>query len=133
MFDGTVRPITMDVAPYVRSIVAYDARLQKQRLKLSNLISEGGRGPKRMRTTRAAMSALEGGSRSATRKEKWFSADLNTALVLRTGGEGWSELVRAGERAKALVSGRALGEGGESEGGSGDGDSASDEGADELA
>src|SRR6266566_7956553 len=87
VFDGTVRPITIDVAPYVRSIVAYDARLQKQRLKLSNLISEGGRGPKRMRTTRAAMSALEGGSRSATRKEKWFSADLNTALVLRTGGE----------------------------------------------
>lgn len=91
VFDRNLEPIVLDVAPYVRGIVSYDSRLQKQRLKLSNLISEGGRGPKRMRTTRAAISALEGGTRSTTRKERWFKADLNTTLVMHTAGEGWNE------------------------------------------
>jgi len=93
IFDRNLEPIALDVAPYVRSIVAYDARLQQQRLKLSSLVSQGGRGPKRMRTTRAAMSALEGGVRSTTRKEKWFRAELNTELVARTAGRGWDEAV----------------------------------------
>lgn len=89
-----MEPITLDVAPYVRSIVAYDSVLQQQRLKLSNLMSEGGRGSegaKRMRTTRAALSAMEGGSRSTTRAEKWFKADINPYLVMRTGGSDWVE------------------------------------------
>jgi len=68
--------------------------LQKQRLKLSSLVSQGGTksdgGKKRMRTTRAALSALEGGSRSTTRAEKWFKADLNPHLVMKTAGEGWA-------------------------------------------
>lgn len=93
VFDRNLEPIVLDVAPYVRSIVAYDTYLQQQRLKMSNLISEGGRRPKRMRTTRAAMSAMEGGQRSTTRKEKWFKADPNAALVKLTGGEGWSDAV----------------------------------------
>ncbi|RAL59874.1 hypothetical protein DID88_000501 [Monilinia fructigena] len=75
------------------SIVAYDSRLQKDRVRLSNLLSQGGstKGPKtkRMRTTRAAMSALEGGARSTTRKEKYFSQDINPYLVLRTGSQSW--------------------------------------------
>lgn len=94
VFDRNMEPITLDVAPYVRSIVAYDSVLQQQRLKLSNLMSEGGRGgkgAKRMRTTRAALSAMEGGSRSTTRAEKWFKADINPYLVMRTGGTGWIE------------------------------------------
>jgi hypothetical protein len=92
VFDRNMEPITLDVAPYVRSIVAYDFILQLQRLRLSNLVSEGGRGAKgakRMRTTKAALSAMEGGSRSTTRAEKWFKADLNPHLVLKTGGSGW--------------------------------------------
>jgi DNA polymerase III delta prime subunit len=93
VFDRNLAPIVLDVAPYVRSIVAYEARLARQRLKLSNLVSEGGRGPKRMRTTRAALSALEGGARSATRKERWFKADLNSMLVAKTAGTGWEEAV----------------------------------------
>ncbi|KAB8300480.1 hypothetical protein EYC80_000648 [Monilinia laxa] len=92
-FDRTMNLIILDVAPYVRSIVAYDARLQKDRVRLSNLLSQGGstKGPKtkRMRTTRAAMSALEGGARSTTRKEKYFSQDINPYLVLRTGSQSW--------------------------------------------
>jgi hypothetical protein len=92
VFDRTMKLITLDVAPYVRSIVAYDSQLQKQRLRLSNLMSEGGgRSAKRMRTTRAAYSALEGGSRSTTRRLKWFQADLNPYLVMRTAGEGWGK------------------------------------------
>jgi hypothetical protein len=93
VFDRTLRLITLDVAPYVRSIVAYESRLQKQRIKMSSLVSEGGKGgqgSKRMRTTRAALSALEGGSRSSTRGERWFSADINPYLVAKTAGAGWN-------------------------------------------
>ncbi|KAH8902884.1 P-loop containing nucleoside triphosphate hydrolase protein [Coniochaeta sp. PMI_546] len=94
VLDRNMEPITLDVAPYVRSIVAYDQNLQQQRLRLSNLISEGGRkGPKRMRTTRAAYSALEGGSRKTTRADRWFKAELNPHLVMKTGGRGWTDLV----------------------------------------
>lgn len=88
VFDRNLEPIVLDVAPYVRGIVAYDVHLQKQRLKLSSLVSEGGR--KRMRTTRSAFSALQGGSRSMTRGERWFKADINPYLVAKTAGEGWN-------------------------------------------
>lgn len=88
VFDGTLRNITVDVAPYVRNIVAFEKELQKQRQKLSSLLSQGGR--KRGRKTRAAHAALEGGSRSTVRREKWFDADLNGVLVMRTAGEGWA-------------------------------------------
>ncbi|KAK7918107.1 hypothetical protein PG985_009981 [Apiospora marii] len=99
VFDRTMRLLTLDVAPYVRSIVAYDQRLQKERLQRSNLVSEGGKPKKRMRTTRAAMSALEGGSRASTRRDKYFAADINPVLVMRTGGEDWANLaaVETGE------------------------------------
>ncbi|KAK4239595.1 hypothetical protein C8A03DRAFT_14057 [Achaetomium macrosporum] len=93
VFDRTLKLIALDVAPYVRSIVAYDSKLQQQRLKLSSLMSEGGRrtqGSKRMRTTRSALSALEGGSRISTRGEKWFKSDLNPYLVAKTAGKGWN-------------------------------------------
>ncbi|TPX13031.1 uncharacterized protein E0L32_006457 [Thyridium curvatum] len=112
IFDRTMEIITVDAAPYVRSIVAYDSHLLEQRLKLSNLLSQGGGGNKRMRKTRAAYSALEGGSRSTTRAERWFKADLNTVLVLKTGGNNWSTIRResnpeAGEEAK--TAGQAAG------------------------
>lgn len=98
VFDHTLGPIVEDVAPYVRGIVAYDNELQKQRLKMSNLLSKGGggggSGAKRMRNTRASHAALEGGSRTHTRRERYFKADLNGVLVMRTAGEGWVEAVR---------------------------------------
>lgn len=96
VFDRTLKLITLDVAPYVRSIVAYEAYLQKQRAKLSTLVSEGGKAissSKRMRTTRAALSALEGGSRSTTRAERWFKADINPYLVAKTAGKDWNGFV----------------------------------------
>lgn len=91
VFDGTLRNITVDVAPYVRNIVAFEKELQKQRQKLSGLLSQGG--TKRGRKTRAAHAALEGGSRSTVRREKWFDADLNDVLVMHTAGEGWADVV----------------------------------------
>lgn len=92
VFDGTMRNIALDVAPYVRSIVAFETELQKQRQKLSSLVSQGGK--KRMRNTRASHAALEGGSRSTTRRDKWFNSDLNSILVMRTGGNGWADVAR---------------------------------------
>ena len=79
----------MDVAPYVRNIAAYEIILEEERLRLSNLLSAGGRA-KRMRTTRAARSALEGGRRETTRRERWFDRNLNLRLALETGGKTWA-------------------------------------------
>ncbi|KAK3952220.1 hypothetical protein QBC32DRAFT_324550 [Pseudoneurospora amorphoporcata] len=105
VLDRTTSLITLDVAPYVRSIVAYESSLQRRRLKMSSLLSVsegvgvgtnnvdgGGTGTKRMRTTRAALSALEGGERSVKRKERWFRGELNPFLVEKTGGRGWADL-----------------------------------------
>ena len=93
VFDRTMKLITLDVAPYVRSIVSYDQQLQKERLLRGNLVSEGGvAGKKRMRNTRSAYSAMEGGSRASTRREKYFTADINPHLVMQTGGDGWDTL-----------------------------------------
>ncbi|KAI1747895.1 hypothetical protein F4782DRAFT_519286 [Xylaria castorea] len=93
VFDREMTPVCLDVAPYVRSIVSYDQWLNNERRMRSNLLSEGGRpDKKRMRTTRAALSALEGSSRATTRRERYFAADLNPYLVMRTGGRGWGEL-----------------------------------------
>lgn len=103
-FDRTITMIATDLAPYVRSIVACNAKLQQERAKLSNLLSEGGQRGKRMRTTRAAMSALEGGARGSTRKERYFGDKLNKVFVLNTGMESWLDAALEEEKAarKAL-------------------------------
>lgn len=89
-FDGPLNPIAIDVAPYVRSIVQYDLSLKEQRERLSSLMADGeGRRAKRARTTRAARSALEGGQRASTRRERWFTKDLDLQAVLATGGCDW--------------------------------------------
>ncbi|KAF3770577.1 P-loop containing nucleoside triphosphate hydrolase protein [Cryphonectria parasitica EP155] len=97
VFDGTLANVAIDVAPYVRSIVSFERELQAQRHKLSNLLSQGGT---KRRKTRASHAALEGGSRTTTRRDKWFDADLNGVLVMRTAGEGdvSSQTVLAGSR-----------------------------------
>ncbi|KAL6895243.1 hypothetical protein HDV57DRAFT_478911 [Trichoderma longibrachiatum] len=92
VFDRNMELIVLDVAPWVRGIVAYEYQLMQRRLKLSNLMSEGGK-RKRMRTTRSAYSALEGGERRTTRRERHFGDCLSTQHVLRTGGDRWTDLV----------------------------------------
>ncbi|KAK2034107.1 ATPase [Colletotrichum zoysiae] len=93
VFDRTMRLITLEVAPFVRGIIGYDHRLMQDRMQRSGLLSEGGRPGKRMRNTRAAYSALEGVARVNMRKENYFSAELSTPLVMRTGGESWQAAV----------------------------------------
>ncbi|KAF7189122.1 ATPase family AAA domain-containing protein 5 [Pseudocercospora fuligena] len=90
-FDGPLNTITQDLAPYVRSIVQYDQALEEQRERL-NLLTGDGRQAKRARTTRAARSALEGSQRSTTRRERWFTKDLDVQAVLNTAGRDWPKL-----------------------------------------
>ena len=91
-FHNPISTIAQDVAPYIRSIVSSDIRLEEQRLQLSNLLDERGRRSKRPRTTRASRAALEGGNKSNTRRERWFPKNTNFATVLITGGKGWQDL-----------------------------------------
>lgn len=87
--------LTLDIAPYVRSIVAHELALEAQRIRLGSLLSEGGRA-KRGRTTRAARSAVEGGERQVKRRERWFHPDLSFELVMRTAGS-WAGMGWKGE------------------------------------
>ena len=87
-FDGPLTPIALDIAPYVRSIAQYDLSLEEQRARLGDIMGEGPKA-KRARTTRAARSALEGSQRGSTRRERWFTADLDLSSILTTGGNDW--------------------------------------------
>ncbi|KAL8812917.1 MAG: hypothetical protein Q9200_000656 [Gallowayella weberi] len=89
-FDRPISVVVEDIAPYVRSIVSYDLRLEEQRKQL-DLASYGGRSNKRARTTRASRAALEGGSKANTRRERWFPANTDFQSVLGSGGTGWQE------------------------------------------
>ena len=90
--------LMVDVAPYIRSITAYDLRLEDQRRRLDDVLSSSqvgvgdARNAKRMRTTRASRAALEGGAKATTRRERWFPNGLNFSAVSRTGGKTWSEV-----------------------------------------
>ena len=91
-FDGSLSVITEDLAPYVRSIVAYDLRLEEHRALLSSLLSQPGQDSKRQRTTRASRAALEGGSKARTRRERWFPNNTDFDAVLHSGGQGWQDI-----------------------------------------
>ena len=64
--------------------------LEQDRLRLSSLLSQGGRDGKRARTTRAARAALEGGKKESTRRERWFGHEVNYKDVMSTEGSDWS-------------------------------------------
>jgi hypothetical protein len=84
--------MTEDIAPYIRAIVAFDLRLERHRMELSGLISQGG-GNRKIRKTRASRAALEGGDKANTRKERWFSHNANPARILATGGKEWQDIL----------------------------------------
>ncbi|KAI9035277.1 uncharacterized protein KD926_004221 [Aspergillus affinis] len=92
-FENGIGPIAEDLGPYIRAIMAFDLRLAQHRLQLSGLLSQQGQGTKRVRQTRASRAALEGGSKSETRKERWFPIDTNPALILATGSKEWQDLL----------------------------------------
>lgn len=105
-FDVPLETIALDLAPYVRSIVQHDQALEEQRERL-NLLTSDGRKAKRARTTRAARSALEGGQRATTRRERWFrTKDLDFDAVLATGGRDWPRVTGSGSAASVEESSR---------------------------
>ncbi|EXJ84821.1 hypothetical protein A1O3_05494 [Capronia epimyces CBS 606.96] len=90
--DNAAQSIVTEVAPYVRSIVEHDQRLEHIR----NELGGGGSQTKRQRRTKASRAALEGGSKVTTRRDRWFPETLDYSAVLATGGNGWPQ-VRTGE------------------------------------
>ena len=92
-FAAPISTLVTDVAPYIRSIIAFDLRLEEQRRQLEAASSDprDGTNKKRTRTTRASRAALEGGAKATTRRERWLPAQLDFGLVSRTGGLGWTE------------------------------------------
>ncbi len=110
-FDGSLSTITEDLAPYVRSIVSYDLRLEEQRRLLSSLLSQPGNHGKRQRTTRASRAALEGGSKAHTRRERWFPNDTNFDSVLQSGGKGWQDIAMKQAMGEPSEGGTGLDEG----------------------
>lgn len=91
-FENGLAPITEDLAPYVRAIMAFDGRLKEYRDKLIAICSnEGDKGKKRGRTTRASRAALEGGDKASMRKERWFPDDTNYFWVQNTGNPEWQD------------------------------------------
>lgn len=85
-----VSVIAADIAPYIRSIMAYDLRLERYRGELGGLSSQGST-KRKARTTRASRAALEGGSKSHTRKERWFPSDANPKRIQATGSKIWED------------------------------------------
>ena len=58
-----------------------------------------------MRTTRSAYSALEGGERGSTRKDRYFGDSLSTEEVMYTAGQGWQDCLPAPEREEDIDDG----------------------------
>ena len=110
-FDGPLSIITEDLAPYVRSIVSCDLRLEERRRLLSSLPSQPGKNGKRQRTTRASRAALEGGSKAHTRRERWFPKNTDLDSVLQSGGEGWQDIASQQAMAEPSEEGIELDEG----------------------
>lgn len=91
-FENGLDVVVTDLAPYIRSIVSFDLRLEQYRRELSDLLSDG-RGKRKARTTRASRAALEGGSKHETRRDRWFSPTVNASQVLSTGKKEWQDLL----------------------------------------
>jgi sorting nexin-8 len=83
-FEGPISVIAADIAPYVRSIVAFDQLLKQHRETMTGNLQGN-----KVRKTRAARAALEGGSKANTRREQWFSVKTDVEKVMQTAGKGW--------------------------------------------
>ncbi|EUC49982.1 hypothetical protein COCMIDRAFT_83297 [Bipolaris oryzae ATCC 44560] len=112
-FDRNFSIITLDLAPYVRSIVAHEQSLEQIRARMSDVLgpttttttTTGGLGPARKpRTTRASRVALEGGVRESKRRERWFEALGEFEGVMRTGGRTWAGMGWRGEEKDEVAS-----------------------------
>lgn len=89
-FENGIAVIAEDLAPYIRSIVGFDLRLERYRDELNRLTTQGST-KRKTRTTRASRAALEGGSKSNTRRERWFSSNINSKRIIATGSKSWED------------------------------------------
>ncbi|KAL1965685.1 hypothetical protein VTN77DRAFT_5185 [Rasamsonia byssochlamydoides] len=92
-FENGTAVIAEDLAPYIRAIMAFDLRLERYRLELSGLMSQGSSGKRKARTTKASRAALEGGDKANTRRERWFPRDANPSRILATGSKEWQDVL----------------------------------------
>lgn len=105
-FDRPTSSLAEDVVPYVRSIVSYDIAREQQRQSRASALLHGARSSKRLRTTKASRSALEGGQRATTRRERWFPKELDYQKVKNTAGDNWPQAnVEDFDRAPSVASG----------------------------
>lgn len=88
-FSQPTSTLAEDVVPYLRSIVSYDMVLEQNRQNLRDALLHDTRTSKRLRTTKASRSALEGGQRATTRGERWFPKELDYQKVMSTFGIDW--------------------------------------------
>lgn len=76
--------LSTEIGPYVRSIARFDLMLEQHRAEIA------GPGHK-ARKTRASRSALEGGQRSQTRRERWFGPKISLTNLVDTAGKDWQD------------------------------------------
>lgn len=109
-FDRTFSIITLDLAPYVRSIIAHEQMLETKRARIVKLLGQGqGQATKRARTTRAARTALEGGVRESKRRDRWFEGNLEYERVMGTAGRDWAGMGWRGEAEGGVDTGSMAG------------------------
>ncbi|KAL2888460.1 Telomere length regulation protein elg1 [Ceratocystis lukuohia] len=94
VFDRPMRLIALDVAPYVRSIVYHDTQRRARNLSCSPAPDGTDRPAKKLRATRAALSAMDGGHRASVRVQDYFAtcSGVDNAAVLATAGASWPAL-----------------------------------------
>ncbi|KAL1886037.1 hypothetical protein Cpir12675_006904, partial [Ceratocystis pirilliformis] len=94
VFDRPMRLIALDVAPYVRSIVYHDMQRRARSLSCSPAPDGTDRPAKKLRATRAALSAMDGGHRASVRVQDYFAtcSGVDNAAVLATAGSSWPVL-----------------------------------------
>ncbi|KAG9795999.1 hypothetical protein KCU88_g53, partial [Aureobasidium melanogenum] len=97
--DNMALSLVTEVAPYVRTIVEHDLRLEQMRSELEG-VGGGSQttGSRRPRKTRAARAALEGGTKTSTRRDRWFPESLDFAAVLASAGDGWPKVLVGPEK-----------------------------------
>jgi len=78
----------IDIAPYVRSIAAYDYELEQEKVRLALALTGGGK--RKARLTRTSRNVMEGGRREYMRRDRWFS-NVNLEEIKETGSKEWTQ------------------------------------------
>lgn len=82
-FDRAFSIITLDLAPYARSIARHDLMVERDKAALLSSSQ------KRVRLSRVSRSAADGGRREETRQQRKLPGSVNLKAVVETGGKRW--------------------------------------------